>query len=274
MKKIRILAAILSAALLAGCQSGAKIPAETPAPDPNIPDNVVTDYPAAAPEETTIPESLPSEDSTATEPVLETAPAATDEPQAPETEPAVEEVPLPEKVEGEALAPEYLKLLNSDRVHAGFVQVTSYGDNNVFSTDREFFIDGDDKVYINDNLTTVVHGGQTVYIDSDAMAYCVVDGVEDYGLNFGYDAGLYTLISASDEDGKHTEIFTVEGTDITSTWDFYDDGKVRVADRNLSSQAFDLYDFYVIEGSVEGMDLGIPSGYAEVTPEELGIGYQ
>ena len=273
MKKITKLGACLlacGAVLMSGC-SGQRAEPEAAQPteptEANVPDNVITEVQTEP--------TLPSSDFTLPESIPETV---SEEPQSSSEESSEtgseESQPVPEDLsDGETRALEYLKLLNSNHVHVRFIQVEIYDSETAFSYDREFYIDGEDRIYINDGDRTIVHGGETTYVSDDDMTYCVVDGVDDYGLNFGYDSSLYTLLSAEDADGVHTEIYSIEGQDIVSTWEFYEDGKLRVADRSITESSYDLYDFYIVEYGVEGMDLSVPAGYTEVTEEEFGFNF-
>lgn len=283
MKKIKILLCCAACAvMLTACgqkaPGGEDVSQPTGSVDANVPDNVITESTETMPPETelsapvssdaAIPETLPEQQSEA-EPEHD-EPEQTSAEERPEDE---SDVGTETAEDSETRAAECLKLMNSNHVHIRFVQASIYDSGTAFSYDREIYADGDDRIYINDGNRTLVHGGVTTYINDDDRTYCVVGSVDDYGLNFGYDSSMYALLSAEDVGGVWTEIYSINGLDITSTWEFSEDGKLRVSDRSLKSSAVDLYDFRIIEYDNSGMDFSIPEGYTEQTEEEFGFNY-
>ena len=262
--------AIIAALLFAGCAdkiqsgegAGSGLPEQTAPTEANVPDNVV--HPTAPTE--------PSEEiGEGSSDISETD----DTPQS-EQSSEIEENSEPEEIEetetadDETKAMTYLKLLNSDKIHVKFVQVSSFDGENTYSVEREFYIDGSDRIYINDNLRTVVHAGRVTVMDLDEGTYYSYDDEGDYGLNFGYYPSMYTLLSSSYENGELIEVYSVDSMGLTSTWTFSDDGGIKVADRGLDESYFDLFNFSVIDTSVGSMDFSIPDGFVEIDPDEAG----
>lgn len=233
--------------------------------DANIPDNVIPPEtePTLAPSEPTLPDLSDVPISQNTEPTESSEPAT--EPA--ESSDSSSDETLPEESD-DRRAINTLNFMNSDHIHLRFIQVTSYDGDAPFSVDREIFIDGDTKVYINDTVKTIIKDGITTVIDYNTGLYYTVEEDEDYGLNFGYDSSLYTLLSTSNSDGVYTEVYSVEGHDIVSTWDFSENGGLKVADRSVIDSSFDLFDIYVYEYSVDGMDLEVPADFTQIAPED------
>lgn len=188
----------------------------------------------------------------------------------PVTEPAEDENVTASEEEGRAA--EYLKLLNSSRVHAVLLEASSHDNENATSIEREYFVDGDNAVFINGDTKIIMASDEVTVIDMAEMTYYSYprDG-EDTGANFGYSISDYTLVSQDeDEDGSLTEVYEVSsrGDTIKSTWTYFPDGKVTVADVSSEFGYYNWYSFSLIESDVSGMDMSIPEGVIETEPED------
>lgn len=259
-KIIALLTALCTAVMLVSC--GEK---EVVAKDPNVPDNIIS-----KPLDTsvsTVSENLLSVESlqpvtSAETPDETTVSAQTEEPVT--TSEESENVPEPPL---DTRAMKCLDIMNSDRVHLKFLQFTSFDGENISTVDREFYINGDDKIYVNDNVKTILHGSTATVVDYDEKVFYSYEVEGDIGLNFGYDRNLYELVSTSEENGVYTEVYTVTGTGITSTWEFSEDGSIRVSDCREDTDIYDLFSIELIEDSVPEMDFTVPADFTEVTDD-------
>ncbi len=268
LQRLSALAALLIAlcVILCGCRKSGVSPEEITPADPNVPANTVSrateqTEPVTAPPETESPpeSTAPTEaepQSSETEPT-EAAEAETAEPDEAEPEQQTETVK-----ELDTMAMDYLKLLNSDKVHAKMVIILSYGSDDIFSVKSEYYVDGSERIYIDDTTKTMIKDGKVTVVDYDRGIWFSYDDDGEYGINFGFETGDYSLVSTGyDEDGVYTETYDVAGG-ITSTW-YFDEGNLRVADRNINEGNYTLYSFEVIEESTEGMDFSVPEDFAE-----------
>ncbi len=255
-----ILTAALFAALL--MTQGCSAANEPVASDPNVPDKTV------APLNTAVTTFSASAEASAS-----TVPDASYEVNTVSTEPLQEQTTAKEYASEQVQdtldtkAMEYLNLLNSDKVHASYLEIESIDGENMFSTHREYFVNGSDRIYINDDYKTLIINGTVTYIDYESEIYYSYPDEGVYGLDFGYELPLYRLISVSEEDGVLTEEYSVEGYGLTSTWKFGNDGTVKVSDR-FDGGSFTLYTFDTIDGATDSMDFSIPESFTEVDAEE------
>ncbi len=191
---------------------------------------------------------------------------AEDEPEAVTSED--ENVTVPED---EGSAAEYLRLLNSSKVHAILVEASSHDNENASSIEREYFVNGSNAVFINGSIKIIMDDDEVTVIDLDEMTYYSYPREdEDTGVNFGYDISDYTLISRNeDEDGTLTEVYEIArpGGNIKSTWTFFPGGRLTVADITQAGTYY-WYSFSLIESDVSGMDMSIPEGVIETEPED------
>ncbi len=167
-------------------------------------------------------------------------------------------------------AMEYLKLLNSSKVHAVLLEASSHDNENATSIEREYFVDGNKAVFINDG-TKIILDDEVTVIDMDEMTYYTYPREdEDTGANFGYDISDYTLVSRDEDDGTITEVFEISdrGGSIKSTWTFFPGGNVTVADVTNAGTYY-WYSFSLIESDVSKMDMSIPEGVVETEPEDF-----
>ncbi len=168
-------------------------------------------------------------------------------------------------------AMEYLKLLNSNKVHAVLLEASSHDNENASSIEREYFVDGNKAVFINGGTKIIMDDAEVTVIDMDEMTYYTYPREdEDTGANFGYDISDYTLVSRDeDDDGTVTEVFEISdrGGSIKSTWTFFPGGNVTVADVTNAGTYY-WYSFSLIESDVSKMDMSIPEGVVETEPED------
>ena len=244
----------------------------------NVPDNVVPPIGQTTPAE-------PS-GSDLTEPTVSSDADASSDPQSSETEPTATEPQTktePVKTEDSTepvhqeygtAALKYLTILNSDKVHVKFTEIYSYDGAELLSVEREYFVNGDERIYINDGNKTLIRNGTVTYVDYDAGIYYSYPDDGDYGLNFGYYKGggsgnCYELLSAEEDDKGLTELYKITGTNTTSSWDFDGNNKLlRVSDRDLDNGSFHLYNFEIIDSSVPTLDFSIPAGFTEVDADD------
>lgn len=169
-------------------------------------------------------------------------------------------------------AMEYLELLNSDKVHAKLIEAVSYDNENIQGTEREYFVDGENKVYINGSQKIIMTEGLATVVDLDELTYYTYEPDEDEeSAEFGYGAENYELVSSgTDEDGIITEVYSVSahGSVLTSTWIFYPGGKFTVADVSPEAGSYYWYEFSVLETDTEKMDMSVPEYLTEIEPEE------
>lgn len=261
--KYRLLKFIFAAVFAAAVISASGCGKEPVARDPNIPDNTVAPLTQAAAD--TAPYEAPADGTDApTE-------AATTAEELPVSETSSGEY-APEQVEDslDTRAMEYLKLLNSDSVHAVYLEISSIDGENMFSTQWEYFINGSEKIYISDDYKALIKDGTVTYVDLEAKifySFPAEEAGDSSEPEFGYDMSLYRLISSSEEDGVLTEEYSVEGLGLTSTWKFESDGTVKVSDR-FDGGSFTLYTFDTIESAFGSPDFPIPEGFTEVDAEE------
>lgn len=168
-------------------------------------------------------------------------------------------------------AMEYLKLLNSGKVHASLIEASSHDNENASSIEREYFVNGNNAVFINGSTKIIMDDTEVTVIDLDEMTYYSYPREdEDTGANFGYDISDYSLVSRTeDEDGSLTEVYEISrrGGNIKSTWTFFPGGNLTVADVTQAGTYY-WYSFSLIESDVSDMDMSIPEGVVETEPED------
>lgn len=176
-----------------------------------------------------------------------------------------------EKDLSDCKAMEYLKLLNSSKVHAVLLEASSHDNENASSIEREYFVDGNKAVFINGDTKIIMDDAEVTVIDMDEMTYYTYPREdEDTGANFGYDISDYSLVSRDEEDdGTIIEVFEISdrGGSIKSTWTFFPSGNVTVADVTKAG-AFYWYSFSLIDSDVSKMDMSVPEGVIETEPED------
>ncbi len=172
----------------------------------------------------------------------------------------------------DTIAMDYLTLLNSTQVHAKLTEATSYDGETVVMYEREYYISGVNKVYVNNSQKIVITADTVTVIDLSAYTYYSYARTSTASeIEFGYSKEYYTLVSTSEESDCVIEEYTVvsHGSTISSTWTFYTDGTFTVVDENLDSGSFTKYYFDVAESDVSGMDMTIPDGLTETTASEF-----
>lgn len=268
-----IIAAAASLALLTACgKSPAENVGEPSIPDDylvstenNTPDNIVEQHDSAA---TTAPESSSAEDNTeqtadSTESTEPTEPDTKADPDdSSDNTDAEQKESLPDT---EAM--KYLKILNSKHVHAKLMHLYSFDGDELMSIEREYFIDGDEKIYINDGNKTFIRGGNMTYVDYDSEIYYTAPNDMESDSEFGFSLDSYVLISQEPTEDGISELYNVDSERIASTWEFLTDGTVKVSDRSLDTPAFDCYIFEIIEDGGFEMDFTIPESFTEVDSE-------
>ena len=188
-----------------------------------------------------------------------------------ETQPAVTEEVSIEDLGLRAV--ECLELLNSDRVHARLIEAVSYDNESTSSITREYFIDGDNAVYINDNQKVIIQGTEAMVIDLDELSFYTyeVDPTENAD-NFGYGIDNYSFYSTNTSaDGTVTEVYNVyaHGGTLVSTWTFLPSGTITVSDVSPEFGSYYWYSFDIIEDDISQMDMSVPDGLTEVEPDEM-----
>ncbi|MCD7771922.1 MAG: hypothetical protein LUH23_07540 [Oscillospiraceae bacterium] len=172
----------------------------------------------------------------------------------------------------DTVAMDYLTLLNSTQVHAKLTEAVSYDGETVVMYEREYYISGVNKVYINNSQKIVMTADTVTVIDLDAYTYYSYARTSTASeIEFGYSKEYYTLVSTSEGSDCVIEEYTVvsHGSTISSTWTFYTDGTFTVVDENPDSGSFTKYYFDVAESNVSGMDMTIPDGLTETTASEF-----
>ncbi len=262
----------------------------------NVPDNVI---PPKTTEEVTATadeahdETEPSEQvSEATTPLEEDNEAVTDEAVAEddepdETQPEDEEFVIEDDEEegpyvdiAEVIdihqykAFESLYLLNSDRVHAKFMEAVTYDGEYILGTERELFVLGDRFAYITDDSLKIFNdpdNGEVTLVDYANGVMCKYEEGEyiEEGDRFGYGIENYVNISVTEEDGVVTEVFEIEtfGGTITSTWTFCKDNTIVVTDVIDDSGAYYVYDFEVLEKAFLTSEMNGAVAFAAPGPE-------
>ncbi|MCD7888568.1 MAG: hypothetical protein LUG23_01350 [Oscillospiraceae bacterium] len=242
-----------------------------------VPDNVVTSSAESVTEATTSATSATSVASLEEEPEATT----TEESSSSEVTTTADEEDSVDLVEEEVtyipdtIAMDYLTLLNSTQVHAKLTEAVSYDGETVVMYEREYYINGVDKVYINNSQKIVMTADTVTVIDLDAYTYYSYARTSMASeIEFGYSKEYYTLVSMSEESEESDcviEVYNVvsHGSTITSTWTFYTDGTFDVVDENPDSGSFTKYYFDVAESDVSGMDMSIPEGLTETEASEF-----
>ncbi len=172
----------------------------------------------------------------------------------------------------DTVAMDYLTLLNSTSVHAKLSEAVSYDGETVVLYEREYYISGVNKVYINNSQKIVMTADTVTVIDLDAYTYYSYARTSTASeIEFGYSKENYTLVSTSENDDGLVEEYTVvfHGSTLTSTWTFYTDGTFTVVDKNPDSGSFTRYSFEIAESDTSGMDMSIPDGLTETDPSEF-----
>lgn len=276
-----VLLVIFAAFICCSCSKETKEEQSTPA-NGGVPDRVVSrqtqpDGDSQIPDVTT--DSIPDSTGLADESgVTSDAPVNTADSQpANESKPSVtdedDNITVSEENDlSDCKAMEYLKLLNSSKVHAVLLEASSHDNENASSIEREYFVDGNKAVFINGSTKIIMDDTEVTVIDMDEMTYYTYPREdEDTGANFGYDISDYALVSSDEEDdGTVIEVFEISdrGGSIKSTWTFFPSGNVTVADVTKAG-AFYWYSFSLIESDVSKMDMSIPEGVIETEPEDF-----
>lgn len=164
---------------------------------------------------------------------------------------------------------EKLYLLNSDRVHARFMEAVSYDGEYISGTEREIFILGEDFVYITDGTHKMFTQDGNVHIkDYENEVMCIYEGgfEEEEGDRFGYGILNYKNIYVSEADNATIEVFEIDtyGGKINSTWTFYDDGTFTVADLIDDSGAYYFYSFEFVDNTF--LKVEMQRSYADAAP--------
>ncbi len=265
MRKITYAAAILTAiAMLCSCGNSV---ADEPAASGGTPDNTVSRSETSA-----IAESLPV--STAATVATE-APVTTDADETAASQTDGQDGQDDENVSIEELglrAPELLNLLNSNKVHAKLIEAVSYDNETTSSVQREYYVDGDNAVYINDSQKIIMSGDTVTVVDLDALTYYSYARSPGEGTaNFGYGLDNYSFYSTdTSDDGTVTEVYTVSahGGSLVSTWTFFPGGNITVSDVSPEFGSYYWYSFEIIESDTSEMDMSIPDGLTEVEPDD------
>ncbi len=270
MKKLlAILLALILALSLCACNKDK--------PDGNVPDNVLTpsgdvttsadeqETPAVSSSEAT-EASQPDEDVTSDTSVLEEEAPTTSETKEeeeiiiddePEDEPEVDITEIIDIHKYKAF--EQLYLLNSDRVHAKFMEAVSYDGEYISGTEREIYILGDEFVYITDGTHKMFTQDGDVHVeDFENEVKCIYEGgFKEEGDRFGYGILNYKNIYVSEEEDATIEVFEIDtyGGKINSTWTFYNDGTFTVADLIDDSGAYYFYSFEVVESAFPEVEM-------------------
>ncbi|MCD8106745.1 MAG: hypothetical protein LUE20_02120 [Oscillospiraceae bacterium] len=172
----------------------------------------------------------------------------------------------------DTIAMDYLTLLNSTQVHTKLTEATSYDGETVVMYEREYYISGVNKVYINNSQKIIMTADTVTVIDLDAYTYYSYARTSTASeIEFGYSKEYYTLVSTTEESDCVIEVYTVvsHGSTIASTWTFYTDGTFDVSDENPDSGSFTKYYFEVAESDTSGMDMTIPDGLTETEASEF-----
>lgn len=268
LKTVAMIAALVMILSLCSCGKRDIEPDVTdpqPSKDDNVPDNVVPPITQAMPDITALPDVTDAPETSADDNTGEPESGDDNPDNKPDSQPEPNE-----NVDNALRAMEYLRLFNSNKVHIKFIEVTSYDGENIFSVGREAFIDGNDMIFINDSVKTLYRNGIVTDIYYDDGAYCsyAIDG--GFGPLFGYPSDYYTHLSTEQTDGGYSEIYSISGRGLTSTWTFDNNGKLlRVADRSLDEGYFMLYTFETIDSDISGMDFTIPDGFIETEPDDF-----
>lgn len=243
-----------------------------------VPDNVVTTTESETEAVTAVESTAEPETASETEATEETSAVTTTENStASVTTTTVDDadsVELEEEVTyiPDTVAMDYLTLLNSTSVHAKLTEAVSYDGETVVLYEREYYISGVNKVYINNSQKIVMTSDTVTVIDLDAYTYYSYARTSTASeIEFGYSKENYTLVSTSENDDGLVEKYTVvsHGSTLTSTWTFYTDGTFTVVDKNPDSGSFTRYSFEIVESDTSGMDMTIPDGLTETDPSEF-----
>lgn len=174
--------------------------------------------------------------------------------------------------EQESMAMNYLKLLNSSKVHAVLTEAETMDGVEIYSYEREYYIDGKKAVYINDHQKIIMTSDTVTVIDNEENTYYTYPREDESDSIFGYSPSAYELESAeTDEKGSTIEIYTISfgSNTIRSTWVFSPDGKVTVKDESVEFGSFKWYSFKNISKDISGMDMSIPEGLELIEPEDI-----
>ncbi len=281
---LTVIAAIICSQLMCSCSKDTKEEQNTPA-NGGVPDRVVSRpaQPDGMPNsDSQIPDvtsdSIPENTGLADESGVtsDSAVSTSDSQPANDNKPSVTDeddniTVSEEKDLSDCKAMEYLKLLNSSKVHAVLLEASSHDNENASSIEREYFVDGNKAVFINGDTKIIMDDAEVTVIDMDEMTYYTYPREdEDTGANFGYDISDYSLVSRDEEDdGTIIEVFEISdrGGSIKSTWTFFPSGNVTVADVTKAG-AFYWYSFSLIDSDVSKMDMSVPEGVIETEPED------
>lgn len=244
-----------------------------------VPDNVVTTFSESEAEAVTSVDYTEADTTSETE-VSEDTPEVTTVEDSSEDEVTTEDDEDSVEIDDEeevtyipdTIAMDYLTLLNSTQVHAKLTEAVSYDGETVVLYEREYYINGVNKVYINNSQKIVMTADTVTVIDLDAYTYYSYARTSTASeIEFGYSKEYYTLVSTSEESDCVIEEYTVlsHGSTLTSTWTFYTDETFTVVDKNPDSGSFTRYSFEIAEIDVSGMDMTIPSGLTETEASEF-----
>ena len=168
---------------------------------------------------------------------------------------------------------ECLYLLNSDKVHAKFIEAVTYDGEYVSGAEREIFVLGDKFAYITDDSLKIFRrdDGEVTLVDYANGVMCKYEDGEyiEEGDRFGYGIENYENISVTEEHGVITEVFEIEtfGGTITSTWTFCKDNTILVTDVIDDSGAYYVYDFEVLEEAFLTAEMNSAVAFAAPGPE-------
>ncbi|MCC8196765.1 MAG: hypothetical protein LIO49_08245 [Ruminococcus sp.] len=240
-----------------------------------VPDNIVTGSTESEAEAVTSVEYTEADTTSETEATEETPEVTTTAgDSSSEITTTEDSVDLDEEVTyiPDTIAMDYLTLLNSTQVHAKLTEAVSYDGETVVMYEREYYINGVNKVYINNSQKIVMTADTVTVIDLDAYTYYSYARTSTASeIEFGYSKEYYSLVSTSEESDCVIEVYNVvsHGSTITSTWTFYTDGTFDVVDENPDSGSFTKYYFDIAESDVSGMDMSIPEGLTETEASEF-----
>lgn len=212
------------------------------------------------------------------EPKNEDKPASTDE--EPEDNVYIEDADPQEETDEPAVqentrAMDCLKLLNSSKVHAVLTEAECIDTVEISSVEREYFVDGDNAVYINGHQKIIMTSDSVTVIDTEESTYYSYPRGDEDGGDFGYSPSAYKLQSVeADDDGNVTEVYIISSgrNTLKSTWTFAENGKVTVMDESVEYGSFRWYRFDLISRDVSDMDMTVPEGLELISPDDMLMG--
>lgn len=188
-----------------------------------------------------------------------------------ETDETDEDVSVSEE---SGLAFEYMELLNSKQVHAILIEAETMDGEEIFSVSREYFVDGENAVYINDSQKIIYTSDTVTVIDLEEKTYYSYprEDDEDSDSIFGYSPSEYVQESTETaEDGTVTEVYiiTQHRSTVRSTWTFSPGGRFTVRDESIEYGSFKWYDFLLISRDISAIDYSIPDDLTLTEPEDI-----